>query len=86
VGNSAGDGAWLALVNRDRRQEAVDILQTIERIELPARSGFQDQFMLALHFPHMVDPFPHLQGIAPPREIDPMVARLFGEEVPGFGS
>lgn len=84
VGNSAGDGAWLALVNRDRRQEATDILQTIERIELPARSGFQDQFMLALHFPHMVDPFPHLQGIAPPHEIDPMVARLFGEEVPGF--
>lgn len=85
VGNSAGDGAWLALVNRERRQEARDLLQRIERIELPAQSGFQDQFMLALHFPHMVDPFSHLEGIAPPRAVDPLVARLYGDQIPTFG-
>ena len=86
VGNAAGDGAWLALVNRDRRQEARDLFQRLERIELPAQPGFQDQFMLALHFPHMVDPYPHLQDIAPRREIDPLVARLYGDDIPTIGS
>lgn len=86
VGNAAGDGAWLALVNRDRRREARELLQRIERIELPAQPGFQDQFMLALHFPHMVDPYPHLEGIAPPREVDPLVARLYGDNIPTFGA
>ncbi len=86
VGNAAGDGAWLALVNRDCRQEARDLLRRLERIELPALPGFQDQFMLALHFPHMVDPYPNLAKIAPAREIDPMVARLYGDNVPTIGS
>ncbi|MFW5941676.1 MAG: ASKHA domain-containing protein [Chloroflexota bacterium] len=86
VGNAAGDGAWLALVDRERRAEAREILNTIQRIELPAQSGFQDQFMLALHFPHMVDPYPHLEGIAPHREVDPMAGRLFGDHLPQFGS
>jgi uncharacterized 2Fe-2S/4Fe-4S cluster protein (DUF4445 family) len=30
VGNSAGDGAWLALVNRDKRREAADLLRAAE--------------------------------------------------------
>ncbi len=85
VGNAAGDGAWLALVNRDRRLEASRLLQRIERIELPAQAGFQDQFMLALHFPHMLDPYPHLEDVAPPRTIDPLVARLYGDNIPTFG-
>jgi uncharacterized 2Fe-2S/4Fe-4S cluster protein (DUF4445 family) len=84
VGNAAGDGARIALLNRDKRKEALGLLQHIERIELPAQPGFQDQFMLALHFPHMLDPYPHLEGIAPPREIDPMVQRLYGDEIPGI--
>ena len=86
VGNAAGDGAWLALINRDRRQEAHDLLRRLERIELPAQPGFQDQFMLALHFPHMVDPYPHVAQIAPAREVDPMVARLYGDNVPTIGA
>ncbi|HEC22730.1 MAG TPA: DUF4445 domain-containing protein [Chloroflexi bacterium] len=82
VGNSAGDGARIALLNRDKRREAVELLNRIERIELPAQPGFQDQFMLALHLPHMVDPYPNLEGVAPPRTVASVVERLFGDEVP----
>jgi uncharacterized 2Fe-2S/4Fe-4S cluster protein (DUF4445 family) len=82
VGNAAGDGARLALLSRQKREEAEALLKRIERIELPAQPGFQDQFTLALHIPHMVDPYPSLKGLAPPRGTDPMVARLFGDSVP----
>lgn len=85
VGNAAGDGARLALLSRVKREEAEALLERIERIELPAQPGFQDQFTLALHIPHMVDLYPSLEGLAPPRRIDPMVARLFGDSVPGIG-
>ena len=84
VGNSAGDGARIALLNRDKRGEAAQLLQRLERIELPAQPGFQDQFTLALHIPHMVDPYPNLEGRSPPRDIDPMVYRLFGDHIPGI--
>jgi hypothetical protein len=30
----------------------------------------------------MLDPYPHLEGIAPPREVDPIVKRLYGDEIP----
>jgi uncharacterized 2Fe-2S/4Fe-4S cluster protein (DUF4445 family) len=76
VGNSAGDGARLALLDREKRREAVELLGRLERIELPVQPGFQDQFMLALSFPHMLDPYPHLEGFAPPRKTDPMAKRF----------
>jgi len=82
VGNSAGDGARIALLNRDKREEARDILKHIQRIELPAQPGFQDQFIMALHFPHMVDPYPHLEGVAPTRHESPLMKKLFGDEKP----
>lgn len=77
VGNSAGDGARIALLNRSKRQQARELLERIQRIELPVQPDFQDQFMLALHFPHMTDPYPHLAEIAPPREKNNMHERLF---------
>ncbi len=77
VGNSAGDGARIALLNRDKRREARDLLGRIRRIELPVQPGFQDQFLAALHFPHMTDPFPSLEGLAPPREKSDIHERLF---------
>ena len=41
--------------------------------------------MLALHLPHMTDPYPHLEGHGPTREVDPMAAKLFGENIPATG-
>ena len=74
VGNAAGDGARIALLNRDKRQEAVELANNVERIELPTDPDFQNQFMLALNFPHMSDPFPQIEHLIPPREVDPMTA------------
>jgi uncharacterized 2Fe-2S/4Fe-4S cluster protein (DUF4445 family) len=86
VGNSAGDGAVIALLNREKRAEAGRLSETIQRVELPAQPGFQDQFFLALHFPHMLDPYPSLKDLAPPREPDPIAREWFGERVPGWES
>ena len=84
VGNSAGDGALIGLLNWEKRRSAAVLVRDIHRIELPAQSRFQDQFFLALHFPHMVDPFPNLVGIAPLRVPDPIAKELFGDKLPGW--
>jgi uncharacterized 2Fe-2S/4Fe-4S cluster protein (DUF4445 family) len=76
VGNSAGDGARIALLNKHKRQEAVEVARRVERIELPVDPDFQNQLMLALNFPHMVDPFPHIADLIPFRQTDPMAAHF----------
>lgn len=76
IGNAAGDGARIALLNRNKRREAMDVAARIQRIELPTDPDFQNQFMLALHFPHMVDAFPHIAHLIPPREVDPRAANF----------
>jgi uncharacterized 2Fe-2S/4Fe-4S cluster protein (DUF4445 family) len=70
VGNAAGDGARLALLNREKRKEANDIAKGIDYIELTLCKDFTDQFALAMHFPHMRDPFPHLKGLIPEKMIN----------------
>jgi uncharacterized 2Fe-2S/4Fe-4S cluster protein (DUF4445 family) len=61
VGNAAGDGARMALLNTDKRAEADWVARNIEYIELTVESDFEKQFSAAMHFPHMTDSFPHLQ-------------------------
>ena len=63
VGNAAGDGARIALLNREKRVEADEIARKVEYIELTIEEDFQKEFIEALHIPHMKDPFPHLKGI-----------------------
>ncbi len=70
VGNAAGDGARLALLNKEKRREANDIARGIGYIELTLCKDFTDQFALAMHFPHMRDPFPHLRGLIPKEMIN----------------
>jgi uncharacterized 2Fe-2S/4Fe-4S cluster protein (DUF4445 family) len=65
VGNAAGDGARIALLNRDKREEADWVSRNVEYIELTIEEDFQREFMAAMHLPHMKDPFPHLEGILP---------------------
>lgn len=60
VGNAAGDGARIALLNRDKRLEAEEIARRVEYIELTLEKEFQQEFMAAISIPHMSDPFPHL--------------------------
>lgn len=61
VGNAAGDGARIALLNVDKRAEADQIARQIEYVELTVQPDFEKQFAAAMHFPHMTDSFPHLQ-------------------------
>lgn len=65
VGNAAGDGARIALLNRELRAEAARLARWVNYVETPLESSFQDEFVAALAIPHSSDPFPHLSGMLP---------------------
>ena len=60
VGNAAGDGARIALLNRDKRVEADEIARRVEYVELTIEKDFQREFINALQITHRYDLFPHL--------------------------
>ena len=60
VGNAAGYGAKMALLNRDFRREIEDTVTKIEKIETALEADFQDHFVNAMAMPNKVDPFPQL--------------------------
>ena len=72
VGNAAGDGARIALLNVEKRKEIDAVTRKVERFELPTDPEFQNQFMLATSFPHMSEPFEHIAHLIPNRVPDPM--------------
>ena len=63
VGNAAGDGARIALLNVDERDQADERAREVEYTELTLEPDFQQEFMQAMQLPHMKDPFPHLAGV-----------------------
>ena len=63
VGNAAGAGARIALLNVDKRIEAVERACQVEYIELAAEPTFGKVFSQAMWFPHMKDSFPHLKHL-----------------------
>ena len=65
VGNAAGDGARIALLNRHKRTEAQQVAQSVTYIETAIAADFQDEFVTAMHLPHKTDAFPHLAGMLP---------------------
>jgi uncharacterized 2Fe-2S/4Fe-4S cluster protein (DUF4445 family) len=78
VGNSAGDGARIALLNVEKRTEANTVAARVTRYELPTDPAFQNQFMLAMNFPHMNEPFPHVMHLIPNHKADPMAEKFSG--------
>ncbi len=66
VGNAAGDGARIALLNRHKRAEAQLVARNVQYVETAVDPHFQEAFVEAIHFPHANDSFPHLAGILPP--------------------
>jgi uncharacterized 2Fe-2S/4Fe-4S cluster protein (DUF4445 family) len=68
VGNAAGDGARLALINRAKREEAENIARRIQYVELTNESSFVPHFVDATLLPHKKHAFPSLEryGIRPP--------------------
>ncbi len=65
VGNAAGDGARVVLLNRDMRRQANWIARNVRYIELTVEKDFEQQFMESMQIPHMTDAFPHLKGLVP---------------------
>jgi len=53
VGNSAGEGAKIALLSYRERQVAFELPSRIEYVELSGRSDFNDSFIGVLGFPHL---------------------------------
>jgi uncharacterized 2Fe-2S/4Fe-4S cluster protein (DUF4445 family) len=76
VGNAAGDGARIALLNRKKRQEAQQIARRVRYIETAVDPDFQAEFVAAMRLPHATDDFPHLAGLLP----DPPAASANGRE------
>ena len=69
VGNAAGTGARMALLNRGHRREIEALVRTIEKIETALEPRFQEHFVNAMAFPNKVEPFPRLELVVtlPPR-------------------
>eukprot|EP00904_Undaria_pinnatifida_P001964 jgi/Undpi1/11769/HiC_scaffold_39.g14064.m1 len=68
VGNAAGDGARIALLNRERRANAEQLAHWVNYVETAVHPDFQDQFVGAIHIPHATDSFEHLAGILPTKK------------------
>jgi uncharacterized 2Fe-2S/4Fe-4S cluster protein (DUF4445 family) len=59
IGNAAGDGARMALLNTGKRKEADKISRQVEYLELTGEPEFEKIFTKAMWIPHMNDAFPH---------------------------
>jgi len=63
VGNAAGDGSRMALLNRHKRTEANERARWVEFVEIATDPKFEKEFMMAMHIPHMKDPFPNVKKL-----------------------
>jgi uncharacterized 2Fe-2S/4Fe-4S cluster protein (DUF4445 family) len=60
VGNAAGTGARMALLNKGFRAEIEGLVRRIEKIETAMEPRFQEHFVSAMAFPNKVEAFPNL--------------------------
>ena len=63
VGNAAGDGARMTLLNKGKRLEADERARWVEFVEIATEPAFEKEFMQAMHIPHMKDKFPNLKAL-----------------------
>ncbi|MEH6824799.1 MAG: ASKHA domain-containing protein [Motiliproteus sp.] len=63
VGNAAGTGARIALLNRHKREEIEQVLRVVEKIETAIEPKFQDHFVAAMALPHLTDEFIELEKV-----------------------
>ncbi|MGH6814827.1 MAG: ASKHA domain-containing protein [Hyphomicrobiaceae bacterium] len=61
VGNAAGTGARMALLNRGHRREIEATVRRIEKIETAVEPRFQEHFVNAMALPNKVELFPCLE-------------------------
>ncbi|MBT0961581.1 ASKHA domain-containing protein [Denitromonas iodatirespirans] len=63
VGNAAGTGARIALLNRARREEIETVVRRVDKVETAVEPSFQQYFVDAMAIPHKCDPFPNLRMV-----------------------
>jgi uncharacterized 2Fe-2S/4Fe-4S cluster protein (DUF4445 family) len=63
VGNAAGTGARIALLNRAARNEIESVIRRVEKVETAIAPKFQEYFVAAMNLPNAVDAFPHLARV-----------------------
>jgi uncharacterized 2Fe-2S/4Fe-4S cluster protein (DUF4445 family) len=63
VGNAAGTGARMCLLNRGYRREIEETVRTIEKVETALEPKFQDHFVAAMALPNKIDAFPNLTTV-----------------------
>ena len=52
IGNAAGSGAQLCLLNKDLRNKAQSLLKNIKYVEIATMKEFQREYAEAMYFPH----------------------------------
>ena len=62
VGNAAGTGARMALLNQGHRREVEQAVREVEKIETALEPKFQEHFVNAMAFPNKLDPFLKLRA------------------------
>ena len=63
IGNAAGTGARIALLNNGSREEIETAVREIEKIETAVETKFQEYFVNAMAIPHKTDGFPNLEKV-----------------------
>jgi len=63
VGNAAGTGARIALLNFPSRLEIGEILPKVEKIETAIEPSFQEYFIEAMALPHKIDSYEELSKV-----------------------
>lgn len=70
IGNAAGEGAKIALLNKKELQEAGRLAEKIQFVELATSPEFQDCFVDELEFPELPESLIEKKKIYDPREKD----------------
>jgi len=60
VGNAAGTGARIALLNAEARREIETVVRRVEKVETAVEPRFQEHFVEAMAIPHATAPYPNL--------------------------
>ncbi|MBX3010325.1 MAG: DUF4445 domain-containing protein [Caldilineaceae bacterium] len=63
VGNAAGDGARMILLDQHKRAEAQWAARWVRYVETAVEPTFQAEFVGAIELPHATDPFPHIADL-----------------------
>jgi uncharacterized 2Fe-2S/4Fe-4S cluster protein (DUF4445 family) len=71
VGNAAGTGARIALLNKAARAEIERVVRTVEKVETAVEPRFQEHFVEAMALPHKTAPFPNLRAAVTLPEVAP---------------